>query len=73
MKNFWKRNKAKIRSINFTLVGSEKFYAKRREKKQKKYFFSLERAKRMRNRSLFASFRFEAKNFFCETSIMADK
>jgi hypothetical protein len=31
-KNFWKRNKAKIHSINFALVGSEKFEAKRSEK-----------------------------------------
>jgi hypothetical protein len=27
-KKFWKRNKAEIRSINFALVGSEKFEAK---------------------------------------------
>jgi hypothetical protein len=33
-KNFWKRNKAKVRSINFALVGSEKFEAKR-----SKFFF----------------------------------
>jgi hypothetical protein len=59
-KNFCKQNKAKIRTVNFALVGSEKFEAK-------KSFFSRERAKRMRNGSRFASFRFEAKNFFCET------
>jgi hypothetical protein len=57
------RNKAKIRSINFALVGSEKFEAKRTEKKS----FLRERAKRMRNGSRFASFRFEAKHFFGET------
>jgi hypothetical protein len=27
-KNFWKQDKAKIRCINFALVGSEKFEAK---------------------------------------------
>jgi hypothetical protein len=58
------RNKAKIRFIDFALVGSEKFEAKRSEMKSKKnLFFSRERAKRMRNGSRFASFRFEAKNF----------
>jgi hypothetical protein len=63
-KKFWKRNKAKIRAINFALVGSEKIEAKRSENN----FFSRERAKRMRNGSRFASFRFEAKIFFfCET------
>jgi hypothetical protein len=30
---FFKRNEAKIRSINFALVGSEKFEAKKSEKK----------------------------------------
>ncbi len=54
--------KAKIRCIYFALVGSEKFEAKRSEMKRKnKKFFSRERAKRMRNGSRFASFRFEAK------------
>jgi hypothetical protein len=48
----------------FRLVGSEKFVAKRSEMKRKKNnFFSRERAKRMRNGSRFASFRFEAKKF----------
>ncbi len=60
-KNVWKRNKAKIRSINFALVGSEKFEAKWSEKKRKKNSFSTwaceTHAKRI-------SFRFEAKNFF---------
>jgi hypothetical protein len=43
-------------------VESEKFEAKRSKMKRKKnYFFSHERAKRMRNGSRFASFRFEAK------------
>jgi hypothetical protein len=60
MKNFWKRNKAKIRCIYFALVRFEKFEAKRSEKTN----LSRERVKRMRNGSLFASFRFEAKNFF---------
>jgi hypothetical protein len=54
---FWKRNKAKIRSINFALVGSEKFEAKRSKKIN---FFHVS----VRNGSRFASFRFEAKNFF---------
>jgi hypothetical protein len=46
------------------LVGSEKFEAKRSEMKRKNNnFFSRERAKRMRNGSRFASFRFEAKKF----------
>ena len=63
-KIFWKRNKAKIRCIYFALVGSEKFEAKRSEMKRKNNnFFSRERAKRMRNGSRFASFRFEAKKF----------
>ncbi len=63
-KYFWKRNKTKIRCIYFALVGSEKFEAKRSEMKRKKInFFSRERAKRMRNGSRFASFRFEAKQF----------
>jgi hypothetical protein len=64
-KNFWKRNKAKIRYINFALVGTEKFEAKRNE-----MFFSREHAKRMRNGSRFASFCFETKNFFCETGAL---
>ncbi len=58
-KNFWKRNKVKIRCINFALVGSEKFEAKRSEKK--KICVSV------RNGSRLASFHFEAKNFFCKT------
>jgi hypothetical protein len=33
-KNFLKRNKAKMRSVNFALVESEKFEAKRSEKKK---------------------------------------
>jgi hypothetical protein len=33
-KNFWKRNKAKIRSINFASVGSQKFEAKKSEEKK---------------------------------------
>ncbi len=41
-KKIWKRNKAKIRSSNFALIGSEKLSV----------------------RNFFASFRFEAKNFF---------
>jgi hypothetical protein len=53
-----------IRSINFALIGSEKFEAERSETN---FSFSGERAKRMRNGSRFASFRFEAKIFFCET------
>jgi hypothetical protein len=58
--NFWKPNKAKIRCINFALIGSEKFEAKRSERKR-------ELAKRMRNGSRFASFCFEAKkNFFAK-------
>jgi hypothetical protein len=40
-----KRNKAKIRCINFALVRSEKFEAKRSEKKI--IFCSRERAKRI--------------------------
>ncbi len=59
-KKLFKQNKAKIRSINFALVVSEKFEAKWSEKKR-------ERKNRMRNGSRFASFRFEAKNFFFET------
>jgi hypothetical protein len=39
MKNFWKRNKAKIRCIYFALVGSEKFEVKRSEMKRKKKLF----------------------------------
>jgi hypothetical protein len=62
MKNFLKRNKAKIRCIDVALVRSEKFEAKRSEMKRK-IFFSPERAKRMRNRSRFASFRFGANKF----------
>ncbi len=50
-----------IRSINFALIESEKFEAKRRKKK-----ISRERAKRKRNGSCFASFRFEAKFFFLQ-------
>jgi hypothetical protein len=46
-----------IRSINFALIGSKKFEAKRR-KKIKKFCVS------MRNGSHFASFHFEAKLFF---------
>jgi hypothetical protein len=62
MKNFRKRNKVKIQCIDFALVGSEKFEAKRNEMKRKFFdFLSSEPAKRMRNGSLFASFRFEAK------------
>jgi hypothetical protein len=34
---------------------------------KKNFSFSRKRAKRMRNGSRFASFRFEAKIFFCET------
>ncbi len=49
-----------IRHINFALIGSEKFAAKKSEK----FFFSRKRAKRMRNGSRFASFRFKANNFF---------
>jgi hypothetical protein len=45
-----KRNKAKIRFINFALVGSEKKWKKG-----------------LQNGSHFASFRFEATNFFCKT------
>jgi hypothetical protein len=33
------------------------------------FFISREHATRMRNGSRFASFRFEAKNFFCETGL----
>jgi hypothetical protein len=39
-------NKAKIRSINFALIGSDKFEAKRSKRKQKK-IFSRERAKQI--------------------------
>jgi hypothetical protein len=42
---------------------SEAKNSKRKEAK-KNIYFSRERAKRMRNGSRFASFRFEAKNFF---------
>jgi hypothetical protein len=35
--NFWKQNKAKKRRIDFALVGSEKFEAKRSEKQ---FFFA---------------------------------
>ncbi len=56
-KNFWKQNKAKIHSINFALVGSEKIWS---EKMQKKFQVSV------RNGSHFASFRFEAKFFFAK-------
>jgi hypothetical protein len=40
----WKRNKAKISCVIFSLVGSEKFEAERSEKI---LFFSHERAKRI--------------------------
>jgi hypothetical protein len=36
----------------------------KRKEAEKKILFSRERAKRMQNGSRFASFRFEAKNFF---------
>ncbi len=55
-KNFWKRNKAKIRCINFALIGSKKFEAKRSERKRKK------------NADLVSlRFTLKRKNFFCET------
>ncbi len=63
-KKFWTRNKAKIRFIDFALVGSEKFEAKRSEMKQKKnLFFSRERAKWISFRfvSLWSEKIFEAK------------
>ncbi len=56
---FSKRNRAKIRCIDFALVRCEKFDAKRSEI----CLFSRERAKRIRNGSRFASFCFEAKKF----------
>ncbi len=46
---------------------SEAKNSKRNEAKRSEHFFSRERAKRMRNGSRFASFRFEAKSFFGET------
>jgi hypothetical protein len=47
-KKFLKRNKGKIRCIDFALVGSEKFEAKRSKMKWKQFFFvSRERAKRI--------------------------
>jgi hypothetical protein len=39
MKNFRKRNKVKIQCIDFALVGSEKFEAKRNEMKRKFFDF----------------------------------
>jgi hypothetical protein len=64
-KYFCKRNKAK-KALLISLW-SEAKNLKRKEAKRsrkKKLFFSRERAKRMRNGSRFASFRFEAKKFF---------
>jgi hypothetical protein len=58
-KKFWKRNKAKMRCIDFALVKIEKFVSKNSEMKRKKIFvFRMS----VRNGSRFASFRFEAKN-----------
>jgi hypothetical protein len=48
---------------SFRFSWKQKFKVKRSKKKN----FLHERAKRMRNGSLFASFRFEAKTFFCKT------
>jgi hypothetical protein len=64
-KNFWKRNKANIRSINFALVGSENFEAKRSE--NKKFLFNVSVRNACKTDLDFPSFRFEAKIFFCET------
>jgi hypothetical protein len=56
-----KRKYALLISLWSEAKNSKRNEAKRSEKN---FFFSRERAKRMRNGSRFASFRFEAKNFF---------
>jgi hypothetical protein len=63
MKNFWKRNKLKIYAL-LILLWSEAKNSKRKE--AKKIIISRERVKRMRNGSRFASFCFEANNFFAK-------
>jgi hypothetical protein len=50
-KNFWKRNKAKIRSLLISLWLEAK---NSKQKEAKNFFFSREHAKRMRNGSRFA-------------------
>jgi hypothetical protein len=68
MKHFWKQNKAKIRSINFSSVGSIKFEEKRSEKKLNFFCFTWAcetHAKR-------TSFRFVSlwsEKIFCETGV----
>jgi hypothetical protein len=58
-----KRNKALLISL----------WSEAKNSKRKKIFFSRERAKRMRNGSRFASFRFEAKNFFLQNRRTLDR
>jgi hypothetical protein len=58
--NFLKRNKAKICSINFALVGSEKFEAKRSEKN---FFFAWA----CETDLVSLRFALKRKIFFCET------
>jgi hypothetical protein len=71
----WKRDEAKRKKFGsetkrkyalLISLWSEAKNSKRNKakKSEKTFFFSRERAKRMRNGSRFASFRFEAKHFF---------
>ncbi len=64
-KKFWKRNIAKICSVNFAFIGSKKFEAKWSEKKQKQKFCFFTWACETHAKRI--SFRFEAKTFFCGT------
>jgi hypothetical protein len=63
--DFWKRNKAKIRWIKFALVGSEKFEAKRSEKKQQKN--SRDRANACETDLISLCFALKRKHFLGET------
>jgi hypothetical protein len=61
-KNFWKQSENTVYLFRFGWKRKIRSEKKRNEAK-KNNFFSRERAKRMRNGSRFASFRFEAKKF----------
>ncbi len=66
-KKIWKWNKAKIHSINFALVGSEKFEAKWSEKKGKFFFFTWACKTHAKRISFHFVSLWSEEFFFCET------
>jgi predicted AAA+ superfamily ATPase len=61
-----KQSKNTVYLISLWLEAKNSKQKKRKE--AKKIFFSREHAKRVQKGSCFASFRFKAKDFFCETA-----